>query len=207
AGGRARSGAGLLEALAVGSDVPLALCDTLPAASVGWDYCNLTALGAVCGLARLLRLTQRQVREALAIAAVSHVASDEIESGDLNRRGDLTMWKRFNAGDAMRQAVYACDLAAAGAESAVRPFEGRHGLLAKLGVRDNPLPKLRDRLGELRPTHVDRVMLKRWPVGSRAQAAIAAALEARRAAACVEDIAAVRVHTTDAVYEHLVRSR
>jgi 2-methylcitrate dehydratase len=204
---RRASGADLLQALAVGYDVTLALFDTLPAASVGWDYCNLTALGAVCGLAPLLRLTQQQVREALAIAAISHVASDEIESGDLNRNGDLTMWKRFNAGDAMRQAVYACDLAAAGAEGAVRPFEGRHGLLAKLGVKNNPLPKLRERLGDSRLTHLDRVVFKRWPVGSRAQAAIAAALEVRRDIACVGDIAAIRVRTTHEVYEHLVRSR
>src|SRR5262249_56681141 len=48
---------------------------------------------------------------------------------------------------------------------------------------------------------------KRWPVGSRAQAAIAAAIEARRGVARVEDITAVRVRTSDAVYEHLVRSR
>ena len=61
------------------------LFDTLPAASVGWDYSNLTAIGAVCALARLRKLTPQQTREALAIAVVPHLASDEIESGDLNR--------------------------------------------------------------------------------------------------------------------------
>ncbi len=53
------------------------------------------------------------------------------------------MWKRFNAGDAMRQAVYACDLALAGAEGAVRPFEGRFGFLNKFGATVNPLAVLR----------------------------------------------------------------
>lgn len=202
------SGADFLEALAAGYDVTLALFNTLPAASVGWDYSNLTAIGATCAIARLLRLPPQQAREALGIAVISHFASDEIESGELNRRGDLTMWKRFNAGDAMRQAVYACDLARAGAEGAVRPFEGRFGFLNKLGAAANPLAVLRAEpdaaagLGRL-----GQVVLKRWPVGSRAQMAIQAALDARRSIDNVEGIAAIHVTTTAAVFEHLVRSR
>ena len=65
--------------------------------------------------------TPAQTREALAITVVPHVASDEIESGELNPRGDLTMWKRFNGSDAVRNALYACLLASVGVEGAVRP--------------------------------------------------------------------------------------
>ena len=199
------SGTDFLDALAVGYDITLALFDTLPAASVGWDYSNLTAIGAVCGLARLKKLTPQQTREALAIAVIPHLASDEIESGDLNRRGDLTMWKRFNAGDAVRQAVYACDLARAGVEGAVRPFEGKFGFLNKLGASAEALAVVRENLSD--HTGLDRVVLKRWPVGSRAQNAIQAALDARGKIGNVESIAAIRVSTTDAVFEHLVNSR
>lgn len=137
------SGASLLEALALGYDVTLALFDAMPAAAVGWDYCNLTAIGAVCAGGRLTGLSPLQTREALSIAVMPHFASDEIESGDLNPRGDLTMWKRFNSGDAMRQAVYACDLARAGAEGAVRPFEGKFGFLNKLGASADAMAVLR----------------------------------------------------------------
>lgn len=63
-------GTDFLDALAVGYDITLALFDTLPAASVGWDYSNLTAIGAVCALARLIKLTPPQTREALAIAVI-----------------------------------------------------------------------------------------------------------------------------------------
>lgn len=133
------------------------------------------------------------------------MASDEIESGDLNRRGDLTMWKRFNAGDAIRQAVYACDLASAGVEGAVRPFEGKFGFLNKLGASAESLAVLRERLSD--HTRLGRVVLKRWPVGSRAQSAIQAALDARSKVGDVEGIAAIRVSTTDGVFEHLVRCR
>jgi 2-methylcitrate dehydratase len=203
---RVRTGGNdFLDALAVGYDITLALFDTLPAASVGWDYSNLTAIGAVCASARLMKLTPQQTREALAIAVIPHFASDEIESGDLNRRGDLTMWKRFNAGDAIRQAVYACDLARAGVEGAVWPFEGKYGFLNKLGASVDALAVLRETLSD--HTRLGRVVLKRWPVGSRAQSAIQAALDARSKVGNVENIAAIRVSTTDAVFKHLVRSR
>ena len=160
-------GTDFLEALAAGYDVTLALFDTLPAASVGWDYSNLTAIGAVCAIARLMKLTPQQTGEALAIVVIPHLASDEIESGDLNRRGDLTMWKRFNAGDAMRQAVYACDLARAGVEGAVRPFEGRFGFLNKLGAGAEALGVLRENLKRPRQAWSRRAQaLAGWLAGS-----------------------------------------
>jgi 2-methylcitrate dehydratase len=198
-------GADFLDALALGYDITLALFDTLPAASTGWDYSNLTTIGAVCAIARLMKLTPQQTGEALAIAVIPHLASDEIESGDLNRRGDLTMWKRFNAGDAMRQAVHACDLARAGVEGAVRPFEGKFGFLNKIGAGAEALAALRENLSDR--TRLSRVVLKRWPVGSRAQAAIQAALDARSKVSNVDSIAAIRVSTTGGVFEHLVNSR
>ena len=205
---RDASGQAFLEALALGYDVTLALFDLLPAAAVGWDYSNLTQLGAVCAIARLSGFSMETTREALAIAAISHMASDEIESGDLNDRGDLTMWKRLNAGDAMRQAVYACALAEAGVEGAIRPFLGKDGLLRKLAVQEAPIEKLRERLEcGVRLDRIDSVVLKRWPVGSRAQATIKACVELRQKIANTEDIAKVCVITDADAYQHLVKSR
>lgn len=202
------SGRDLLSAIALGYEIILDLLDTLALAPGGWDYANLTAIGAACALARLIRLSRAQAREALAITVVPHLASDEIESGDLNARGDLTMWKRFNGADAIRQAVYACTLAAVGAEGVVRPFTGKLGLLRKLQSTDNPLPYLRARLADRRPlARVGEVTMKRWPVGSRAQSAIQAALRARAKLADATRIKAVRVAADPSAYEHLVRVR
>ncbi len=202
------SGRDLLAAIALGYEVILDLLDTLALAPGGWDYANLTAIGAACAIARLMRLSRAQAREALAITVIPHLASDEIESGDLNARGDLTMWKRFNGADAIRQAVYACTLAASGAEGVVRPFTGKLGLLRKLQSTDNPLPYLRARLAEQRPlARVGQVTMKRWPVGSRAQSAIQAALRARARLADATRIKAVRVAADPSAYEHLVRIR
>lgn len=198
----------LLSAIALGYEITLDLLDNLAMAPGGWDYANVTALGATCAVARLMGLNREQIREALAITAIPHFASDEIESGDLNRFGDLTMWKRFNGGDAIRHAVYACTLAASGVEGVVRPFTGKLGMLAKLQSNDNPLPYFRGRLAEKRPlSRVGQVTMKRWPVGSRAQSAIQAALTARAKLKDVAQIKEVRVATDPSAYEHLVRSR
>src|SRR5690606_33094090 len=132
------------------------------------DYPNIVAIGATCAAARLLGLTETQTREAIAITIAPHFASDEVESSELNARGDLTMWKRFNGSDAIRQSVYACLLAEAGVEGVVRPIEGRHGLLAKMGLTPEDVASLYAALES--PAALSRVAqttYKRWPVGSR----------------------------------------
>src|SRR5262249_1008390 len=141
------TGAKLLSALAVGYEVVGAAYDPFSTAPGGWDYTNLTPLGAACAIARVLRLDAAQTAEALAMTVVPHFASDEIESGDLNRRGDLTMWKRFNGSDAVRNALQACLLASVGVKGAVRPFVGKQGFIQKLANKnEDAVPVLRDRL-------------------------------------------------------------
>jgi len=203
------SGAKLLGALAVGYEVVGAAYDAFSTAPGGWDYTNLTAIGATCAIGRILDLDVRQMQEALAITVVAHFASDEIESGDLNARGDLTMWKRFNGGDAVRHALQACLLAQVGVEGAVRPFVGRQGFIQKLANKaDDALPVLRERLRPGRAlSRVTETYFKRWPVGSLAQSAIQAALAARVQVGDAAQIKQVRVFAEEGAYDHLVRIR
>jgi 2-methylcitrate dehydratase len=203
------TGTKLLAALAVGYEVVGAAYDAFSTAPGGWDYTNLTALGACCAIARVLGLDAAQTAEALAMTVVPHFASDEIESGDLNARGDLTMWKRFNGSDAVRNALQACLLASVGVEGAVRPFVGRCGFIAKLANKpEESIPVLRERLDAGRPlTRVADTYMKRWPVGSLAQSAIQAALTARAQVSDVAQIRQVRVFAEEGAYDHLVRIR
>jgi 2-methylcitrate dehydratase len=203
------SGAKLLSALAIGYEVVGAVYDAFSTAAGGWDYTNLTAIGATCAMARIMDLDEQQVQEALAMTVIPHFASDEIESGDLNRRGDLTMWKRFNAGDAVRNALQACLLASVGVEGAVRPFMGKLGFVEKLASRPQDcIPVLRERLrAEDAPSRIAQTYMKRWPVGSLAQSAIQAALRAREQVGDLSRITQVRVFAEEGAYDHLVRIR
>lgn len=205
---RRSSGRELLHALAVGYEVALNLLDTIDLERKGWDYVNATGLAATCAIARLMRLDRQQIAEAVGITVIPHAASNEIESGELNGRGDLTMWKRFNGSDAVRHAVYCCTLASVGVEGAVRPFEGQCGFLSLIDDRPNARDDLLGMLGGARRLgRLSEVTMKRWPVGSRAQGAIQAALEARAQLRQGEEIREVRVATQKGVYDHLVARR
>src|SRR5262245_10164476 len=202
------SGKALLSALAVGYEMVGAAFDSFSTAPGGWDYTNLSTLGATAAIARLLDLDADQTREAMGMTVTPHFATDEIESGELNRRGDLSMWKRFNGADAGRNSLQACLLAQVGVEAPVRPFVGKKGFLHKLANKEDPLPVLRERLNPKIPlSRVSEAFLKRWPVGSVAQSAIQAALQARSQVKDLAAIRQVRVFAEEGAYDHLVRIR
>lgn len=198
----------LLSAVAIGYEMVGAAFDAFSTAPGGWDYTNLSTLGATAAIGRLLNLNADQAREAMGMTVVPHFASDEIESGELNQRGDLSMWKRFNGADAARNALQACLLAQAGVEAAVRPFVGKCGFIQKMNMKDDPVPVLRECLDPKRPlTRVNEAFMKRWPVGSVAQSAIQAAIEARSRVRDLSKIRQIRVFAEEGAYDHLVRIR
>jgi 2-methylcitrate dehydratase len=198
----------LLSAVALGYEMVGAAFDAFSTAPGGWDYTNLMQLGATAAIARLLDLDADQAREAMGMTVVPHFASDEIESGELNRRGDLSMWKRFNGADAVRNSLQACLLAQVGAEAAVRPFSGKFGFIRKMSMKDDPVPVLRERLDPGKPlSRVNEAFMKRWPVGSVAQSAIQAALQARSRIKDLSKIRQIRVFAEEGAYDHLVKIR
>jgi 2-methylcitrate dehydratase len=198
----------LLSAVAIGYEMVGAAFDAFSTAPGGWDYTNLSALGATAAIARLLNLNADQTREALGMTVVPHFASDEIESGELNKRGDLSMWKRFNGSDAVRNSLQACLLAQVGVEAAVRPFVGKCGFIQKMNMKDDPVPVLRERLNPRLPlSRVSDAFMKRWPVGSVAQSAIQAAIQARSQIKDVSKIKHIRVFAEEGAYDHLVKIR
>lgn len=202
------SGDKLLVAIAVGYEVVGAAFDAFSTAPGGWDYTNLTALGAACAIAKVLDLSVEQTREALAMTVAPHLATDEVESCELNKRGDLTMWKRFNGSDAVRNALQAGLLASVGVEGVVRPFVGNLGFIHKLANKHDPVPVLREKLDAKRPlSRITETFMKRWPVGSVAQSAIQAALQARSQVKDVATVKQVRVFAEEGAYDHLVKIR
>lgn len=202
------SGAKLLEGLAVGYEVVAAMFDCFSTAPGGWDYTNLTGVGACCAIARVLGLDVDQTREALGIAVTPHMATDEVESCELNRRGDLTMWKRFNGSDAVRNALQACLLASVGVEGAIRPFVGHNGFIAKLKNNLDTVPLMAELLDPAKPmSRIADTYMKLWPVGSVGQSAIQAALEARAQIDDISAIRSVRVFAEEGAYDHLVNIR
>jgi len=95
-----------------------------------------------------------------------------------------------------------------GVEAAVRPFVGKCGFIQKMKMNDDPIPALRERLDPKLPlTRVSEAFMKRWPVGSVAQSAIQAALQARSQITDVSKIKQIRVFAEEGAYDHLVKIR
>lgn len=202
------TGREVLLAIAVGYEVMLTLFDLLPVEDRGFDYTNVSMIGATCSIGRLMGLPFEQMKQALCISATAHLSTNEIESGDLNGRGDLTLWKRFHGGEAVRQACLSCQLASMDIEGASRAFTGAAGFLTHMGAESDIAAELQDRLRPGRElSRVCDSTMKRWPVGSRAQSAIHAALEARRQIVDLRAIASVHVITNESTFDHLVRIR
>lgn len=169
---RGCSGAGLLDAIAVGYEVAVATCDAFGVRTRGWDQTNITAMGACAGTARLLGLDAEQAGHALAMTVVPR-------AGMLQARyGNVAMWKGFGGPDSVRSAIYACLLAEAGVEGPSEPFEGPKGFVALLLDGHVPDRGAVDRLAELpAPSKILDTHIKRWPVGYVAQSAVEAAYE------------------------------
>jgi 2-methylcitrate dehydratase len=200
-----RSGTELVDAVITAYDAAKILFDLVNVTRGGWDYANLTGLAAVTGFATLLRLPDHQTAHALGIFGASHIATNQLESGDLSASGNLTMWKRLNGADAVSAALRACHLAASGIEAPSYSLAGEDGFF---GQQAGPLSLSTAELteiGRLERHGVEVTEFKRWPVGTRAQAAIAAALDCRDRIGSPEQVTGVRVQVEPGVVQHLVR--
>lgn len=194
------SGRQLLTAVAVAYEVGMTLCDALSVRRHGWDHVNVTSIAACCGLGRLLDLDQRTLEQALAITVVPHAAMRQ------TRAGELSMWKGFAAADAVRQAVYACALAASGVTGPYRPFEGEMGFVQQLLGGRVPNRQAIDRLAAARaPTRIAESYLKAWPVEYHAQSAVQAALSLHHEVKEAGAIEEVTIETFKAAYEIIAK--
>ena len=113
------SGKDLIAAVVLAYEVYLRFADA--AHNKSFDAANFCCFGAALGAGRLLGLNERQLANALSIAAVSSNALNQ------SRTGHLTMWKSAAAGQAGRAGVSAALLARSGMEGPHLPFEGTHG--------------------------------------------------------------------------------
>jgi 2-methylcitrate dehydratase len=92
---------------------------------LGWEspyHCIATAMA--CG--KLMKLNQDQLANALSLAITPHMAL-------YSHIGTASMWKGSHSSESVKNGTWAALLARAGFTCWSVPFEGRDGLLAKLG--------------------------------------------------------------------------
>jgi 2-methylcitrate dehydratase len=88
----------------------------------GWDQGVLVGLGAACGAAALLGLTEQQTAEAISLAVTAGIPARA------SRAGALSMWKGCATASSSKLGIFCAMLAAEGMTGPERAIEGKHGL-------------------------------------------------------------------------------
>lgn len=161
-------GASVINAISLAYDVYCNFIEAIDINSKGWDQPVYVVLAAVLGVGRLLRLTEEQLGNAVALALAPNMALEQ------TRRGELSSWKGCAAANASRNAVFAALLARDGFAGPTAVFEGKSGLWDIVGRFDWDLPVGRGSSHRIARTHI-----KCLPICYHGQSAAWAALEIR----------------------------
>ncbi len=132
-----KSGRDLILATAISYEIQMRMCQVVPFFFDGWDQSFAAAPAAALASARLLGLSKDRMRDALAIAAISNLATRQ------TRSGSLSMWKGMAGPNAAKQGIFAALMAGKGMTGPEDCFEGTFGVWnVTLGKRYRvPIPK------------------------------------------------------------------
>jgi 2-methylcitrate dehydratase len=119
---RGCSGRELLAALVLSYEALGALGNSAPVRQRGWDQGTFMGAATALGIGTLLGLDRERLANAVSLAVVPNVPLN------VTRVGALSMWKGAATAAAVRNAVFAAQLAEHGMTAPAEPFEGGSGL-------------------------------------------------------------------------------
>lgn len=160
-------GVTVLDAIALSYEVFCRLTDVLRLGVQSWDHVINGAVATAVGAGYVFQLTPDELRNAIALALVPNVALQ------VTRLNSVSKWKGCASANAIRNGLFAVELAQAGMTGPGLPFEGRGGLFEAIGST----PAF-DNWGRQHSAILD-CNIKRYPAGYFSQSAIQAALEIR----------------------------
>jgi 2-methylcitrate dehydratase len=164
------SGQQFLTAMVVTYEIFIRLSEASNLRERGWDQGFAVALSTTAGICNLLGLPAEAIANAIGMTATASVPLR------VTRSGELTSWKNVATSFAVRNAVFAAQLAAEGMVGPGNAFEGRRGLFENItGPFDlAPFPN------EGGAFQIPRVLIKYWPLETNGQPVVWAALEMRK---------------------------
>jgi 2-methylcitrate dehydratase len=175
------SGRDLITATVLSYEVFCKVLDVLEAQQLGLDHSTITGWAACIGAARLMKLSERQIIDAIGITVAGNTAINQ------GRLGTLSNWKAFGAADACRKAMFSIALVQNGMTGPRQIFEGRDGFFNAVSRKPFALPALGAPYGMM------RAFTKRFPLGEFAQTVAQAAVEARQFVSGPDDIKEVKI--------------
>lgn len=184
-------GPAIINAVTLAYDVWCTFCESIDVNIKGWDHPMYVVLGCTVAVGKLMRLTQEQMGDALALALTPNLAMLQ------TRKGQLSHWKACSSANAGRNAVFAAFLAKDGFTGPTEVFEGKCGLWDIVGKFDwNPAVDI-DGQHRIRRTNI-----KYFPAGYHTQAPAWVALELRPQID-IEEIKSIDVETYEIAFRHM----
>jgi 2-methylcitrate dehydratase len=119
---RGLSGRDLLAAVALSYEALGSLGNSAPVRKLGWDQGTFMGAATALGVGTLMGLDEAKLANAVSLAVVPNVPLN------VTRVGALSMWKGAATAAAVRNAVFAAQLAEEGMTGPAEPFEGGSGL-------------------------------------------------------------------------------
>lgn len=163
------SGRQFLAAMVVTYEIFIRLSRSTNLRGRGWDQGFAVAVSTTAGLCNLLGLGLEATAHAIGMTATASVPLR------VTRSGELTAWKNVATAFAVRNAVFAAQLAAEGMEGVGNAFEGRKGLFENI-TGPFELAPFPDSGGDFM---ILQVLLKYWPLETNGQPVVWAALALR----------------------------
>lgn len=187
---RSRPGTDLVAAITVAYEVQMRLQDAAGLNRRGWDHVNYVNVAVAAAAARLLGLDEAQAEQAINLALSGHVAMRQV------RTGTLSDWKGCSAANAARNAVFAAQLAAHGMTGPAPVFEGDAGFFAQVS---GPFELDVDAFGSGADDDfaITRSLTKTFPTNGELHTAVWAAIALRGRVGDVDDIAGIRIETSE----------
>jgi len=120
-------GRSLLLSIATGYEIFCRLMQSVDVGARNFDQTLYVTVGSVFAVGQLMRLPRHQLGHAASLAIAPHLSLRQ------TRKGQLSHWKGCAAAEAVRNAIFAANLAARGVTGPSEIFEGKQGLWSVLG--------------------------------------------------------------------------
>jgi 2-methylcitrate dehydratase len=179
-------GKAVITATVLAYEVFCRLCDAVCVRDRGFDHVTLGILASTLGAAKVMKLSQEHIAQALNLALAANLALYQ------TRIGDVALWKGCAFANASRNAVFAVQLAAMGLTGPAPIFEGAGGFFRAVSGAPFTLSAFG---GHGTPFKILECTIKGFPLGLYSQTVVDAALQVRQQLPDVETIAAVTVET------------
>lgn len=168
------SGQRVIQSIALAYEIQSRLCDAAALRPRGWDHVTYGPISSALAVAKVLKLTEEQTRQAVNLAGVANIALRQ------TRVGDLSMWKACAFSNAARNGLFAALLARRGMTGPSPIFEGEKGFMNLVSGPFELAPLAGEQgLERAGSFKILDTYIKHYPVEYHAQTAVEAALALR----------------------------